>query len=464
MGDPAIAQADAVPALADTSRDQWIALLDRAAEIGLLTAYGGGYYGIHPALPWFFTTLYTHHHPDAGPVVERAYTRAYATLGDYYFSLVEDGRGTEVLPVLRVEEANLRHALALARAHQLLEVAASCLQGLNQLYNLTGREVEWARLVSDIEDDYLDPVTDRPRPGRDEDYGVVMGYRVRIARARRDWPTATRLQTALAAWARGRAAPYHDLPPDRLDATARNRLRTVAVSEQDLGRLLREQRDPACLGHFQAAHDLCEQIGDTALQAIQALNLGNAYLFVPGLRDLDRARHWHQRGLDLKPDHNRIGRAAAHGALATVAYQRFLDARTASAPATELAAYLDTARARYQQALDLLPTDHHDYRAANHNQLGLIYSAVGDLPQALRQYQQSIHHQEARGNVYGAGQTRYNIALLLDAAGRPGDALHYAHAALENFRATGEGAAERIAQSEQLIRELQVKVQPPGPA
>ena len=130
MGDPAIAQADTVPALADTNRDEWIGLLDRAAEIGLLTAYGGGFYGIHPALPWFFSTLYTHHHPDAGPTVERAYTRAYATLGHYYFDQVENGRGADVLPVLRVEEANLRHALTLARTHQLPDIAIGCLQGL----------------------------------------------------------------------------------------------------------------------------------------------------------------------------------------------------------------------------------------------------------------------------------------------------------------------------------------------
>jgi hypothetical protein len=35
------------------TRERAIALLDRAAEVGLLAARGG-YYGIHPALPWYF--------------------------------------------------------------------------------------------------------------------------------------------------------------------------------------------------------------------------------------------------------------------------------------------------------------------------------------------------------------------------------------------------------------------------
>ena len=257
------------------------------------------------------------------------------------------------------------------------------------------------------------------------------------------------------AWDRDRAAAYRDLPPDRLDDPARHHLRTLAVTEHDLGRLLYEQGDPACLGHHQAAHDLSNGSATPPGRPSQASNLGNAYLDVPGLRDLDQAQHWHQRNLDLKPDHNRIGRAAAHGALANVAYQRFLDARAAGAPATELRAHLETARAGYQQALDLLPVDHHDYRATAHNQLGILYREVGDVPQALRHYQQSIHHQEARGNVYGAGRTRYNIALLLEDAGRPGDALHYARAALANFHAIGAGAAEDAEDARALVDRLE---------
>ncbi|MBA2322663.1 MAG: hypothetical protein H0V92_01115 [Pseudonocardiales bacterium] len=62
-----------------------------------------------------------------------------------------------------------------------------------------------------------------------------------------------------------------------------------------LGRLLREQQNPACVEHYQADYAIRERIGDTAGLAVTASNLGNAYLFVPGLRDLDQAQHWHQR-------------------------------------------------------------------------------------------------------------------------------------------------------------------------
>jgi len=176
---------------------------------------------------------------------------------------------------------------------------------------------------------------------------------------------------------------------------------------------------------------------------------------VTGLRDLDQAQHWHQRGLDLTPEHDRIGRAAAHGSLASVAYDRFLDARTADAPTEELAGYLEQARAGHQQTLDLLPDDHHDYRATAHGSIGNIHSEVGDVPQALGHYQQSLRHMEARGNTYGAGQTRFNIALLLANNGRASDALHYARAALTNYQQVGPGAAMKAAQAEELIQQLE---------
>jgi len=45
MGYPGIGN---LPELCDLTRDAGTALLDRAAEVGLLTAHGGGYYSIHP--------------------------------------------------------------------------------------------------------------------------------------------------------------------------------------------------------------------------------------------------------------------------------------------------------------------------------------------------------------------------------------------------------------------------------
>ena len=56
MGQP---EADwSLPALHGQDRNALMALLERAAGLGLLEALGGGYYRIHPALPWFFRRLF----------------------------------------------------------------------------------------------------------------------------------------------------------------------------------------------------------------------------------------------------------------------------------------------------------------------------------------------------------------------------------------------------------------------
>ena len=67
----------------------------------------------------------------------------------------------------------------------------------------------------------------------------------------------------------------------------------------------------------------------------------------------------------------------------------------------------------------------------------------------------AIRHAEARGDTYGAGGTRCNIALLLAENGRADEALHYARAALANFRQVGPGAVAMAGQAEALIQELE---------
>jgi hypothetical protein len=65
-----------------------------------------------------------------------------------------------------------------------------------------------------------------------------------------------------------------------------------------------------------------------------------------------------------------------------------------------------------------------------------------------------------RGDIYGTGRTRYNIALLLAENGRTTDALDYARAALANLQAVGPGAATEAAQAQHLITNLEQAITP----
>jgi len=461
MGIPSIAGDDAVPALAGLTRDTAIALLDRAADIGLLARLGDGYYAIHPALPWYFTTLYTAIYGQPNDPVARSAARAYAhtlaDLGRFHHSREATG-ASDPVPVLRAEEGNLQHALTLARQSRHWADALGCLQGLSILYLRTGRDGEWARLVTDITPDFIDPDTDGPLPGREDCWSVITQYRVRQARIARDWPTAIRLLQSRITWSREQAAAALATPDSQLTPGQRSRIRSLAVTLNDLGQILRDQDEPGCLSSYQEALHLFQRIGARAEEANVAVELGNAYQSLPGKRDLDQAEHWYRHSLDRWADQDRVGRAKSLWGLGAVAHERFDDARADGADKAVLIEHLNAALADCLEALDLTPANNPASLGGLHNLLGVIYSSGGDTRQALHHYQQAIQYEEIRGAVYTAGRIRYNVALLLRGEGRPADALHYARAALHDYERTGPGAAQDAGETQDLIARLEQQV------
>jgi tetratricopeptide (TPR) repeat protein len=417
---------------------------------------GGGYYRIHPALPWFFTALFT---TTYGPVdgeaaarVVLAYAAALGELGDYYMEQYVSGRH-EVVGVLGLEEANLLHARRLARRHQRWFEVMGCMQGLRNLYERLGRRAQWERLVDELVPDLTGP-DGGPHPGREDRWGLFTEYRVRLAVDRRDFDMALRLQTRLVAWNRDRAAEALTLPADQLTDVHSNRIRTLAASLDALGTIRREQGDPDCLPAYQEAVGLCRRIGARTEEGIAAYNIATAYLSIPELRDLDQAERWYHTDLDLAEPYDNIGRAKTIAQLGRVAHERFLDARAAGQPDGVLLAHLNAAADHYHEALDLTPANNPTDRGITHNQLGVIYRTAGQSGTALDHYQQAITYAEQTGNTYAAAQRRFNAALTLQSAGRVDDALHYARAALHDYQLLAPAPADKIAKTQRLIAAL----------
>jgi len=127
----------------------------------------------------------------------------------------------------------------------------------------------------------------------------------------------------------------------------------------------------------------------------------------------------------------------------------------AQQPEAELLKHLKAAVGFYQQALELLPKNAVDDLAVTHNQLGIIYKNAGDLDRALPHYREAIRYREAMGDLYGAAQSRFNVALALMQAGRQVDAREYAYAALRNFETYEDRAAEEIQRTQGLIERIE---------
>jgi tetratricopeptide (TPR) repeat protein len=438
------------------TRERGIALLDRGAEIGLLHERGDGYYDIHPALPWYFRALFAQYFPE-GSVdangARRAFVEAMGELGNLYHYRYNEGR-REVLSVVMAEEDNLLVAWRLARAHGWWKAVAGAMQGLDTLYEGTGRRPAWRRLVDDVVPDFVDPASDGPLAGREDYWGLVTGYRVGLCKEERNWAQAERLQRGRADWVRQRAQPALATPPDQRNEKQRNAIRTLVVSLNDLASIQREQGSPACVATNREALDLATVIGDTAASAACAFSLGDAYKDITDLRNLDEAERWYRKSFDLQVPNDGLGRGRCLGQLGLVAYQRFWDALSAKRPGEELARYLTEAARLYQQALDMMPATAITERGIMHNQLGNVYVAAGDIDRSLHHYQEDIRYCEQAGDIFGAGQTRLNVAASLKTAGRLSDARAYAEAALADFRTFGDRAADQIQIAERQIAAL----------
>ena len=445
-----------VPELAGLSRDRALSLLDRAAEIGLLTVLGGGCYTIQPALPWYFTTLFTHAYgpaesPDA-LLVTHAYTTTYAEIGSHYFQQYEAGH-QQAIDALTVEEDNLLHALHLARIEQNWSAATGAAQGLRQLYRHQGRAAEWAGLVDQLTIDLIDPTTDRPRPGAEDTYSLITDYRVGIAIAARDWETSTRLQQQMIMWSRARAVTALATPPEQLDTFGVHLISDLAGKLQTLADILRFQDDSDCLPYYQQAIDLYHRINSRKEGAAQ-FNLGNAYLTVPQLKDLDRAEQAYEADLRLLPKHDTLGRARTVLQLAWVHLERFYQAKDLGANQAVLLQHLNHALDGAKHALRLLPNGHPD-RGIVHYQVGIMCGEAGEADRARTYHQQAIRYFEQAGNTYAAGQARRRLAFTLGIAGRHREAMDWAQAAIQDFQKVGVGATEDISQTGQLIRATQ---------
>jgi tetratricopeptide (TPR) repeat protein len=424
-----------VGAVRGWARDRLIALLDRAAEVGLLIARGGGYYGIHPALSGFFRDLFTRFYTGAEAHRARcAFAHVLGHVGRYWASRYGEG-DRAVLGFLAAEEENLRAAWALAREQGMWEAVTNAVQGLQELYRSTGRSGAWRRLVEAVAPDFIDPASDGPVLGREEEWRFVTGLRVDLLVEDRDWSEAQRLLQLIVKKYRRITAPMLAVSPEGWDTVQRNRIHTLAASLERLGRTRIEQQDKRCITNLKEAMSLYRQLHLVHGEAISAFNLGHAYLAAD---DVNAAERWYRRSLDLRSPRDYLGRAKSLNQLGNVALMRFEQAESTDHPAAELLALLNAAASHCRQALDLLPSTAITDLGVVHDALGRIYRNAGTVDRALHHYQQSIRYAEASGGLYAAGSTRYNAAVMLFEADRLPDARDYAQAATANFRAVGE--------------------------
>lgn len=460
----------ALPELKGKSNEHLTGLLERAKDTGLLTHLTATWFTIHPALPWFLRQLFGRHYDgQAGRSTSQAalhaWVEAVGHLGSYYHDQFSGGNG-DAIDLLELEEANLLHARRLARRYQWWRGVVSGMQGLRVLYEYQGRTAEWARLVGEIVPDYC-TADDEPISGREDLYTVVMDYRIRLALDHaRDLATAAALQEKLVGLHRNLAAAALATPADApLNDGQRYRLRALAVSGEHLGTILRDLGNPKCVQSYHEAINICRRIRDKAEESVIEFNLGTAYKDLPAIRDLAAAEAAYQRSLLLRDPNDALFRSMCMLQIGMVHHARFHEARASKEPGETLLRHAQSAEKHYFDSLRMCPKDALTDLAPIHNALGSLCSQVGQLDKARQHFEQAAQYFERSGNHFGAGQTRFNMALMyVRAAGKEDQrpqqrasllrALSYAEAALRDFQHYKGRAAEMEANAQGLLDQI----------
>jgi tetratricopeptide (TPR) repeat protein len=300
----------------------------------------------------------------------------------------------------------------------------------------------------------VDLSTDGPLPGREEEWGLVIGDRVRLAIDERQWAKAERLQHLVGEHFRERAAEALGLKPAEMDRVQRNSIRSLGVSIELLGQIQLKLYQPSCVASYKEALALSELISDRTGAAICALNLGHAYNDVPTLRDLTKAEEWYQRSLKLFDEGDYQGQAKALAQLGFIAFERFNEGRKAEQPKDKVIGHAHAAIDFYHRSLNFTPSDALDDLATDHYQLGNVYTELEDFDRAFSHYHKAIRYRETAGNLYGAASARFKMALALGRARRYADARQYISAALRGYQAIGDAAAADIQHTQAFLDDI----------
>jgi len=459
-----------LPEVKGKSKEYFTGLLERAADSGLLTQIGPAYFSIHPALAWFLGQLFARHYDGQNgrsnaEAALRAWVEAVCALGTYCFNQFNEGN-RDVIQPLALEEANLLHARRLARRQGWWDRVISAMQGLYMLYQYWGRLAEWARLVDEIVPDYCTE-DDEPVPSREDQYSMVMGYRIELVQKReRNLIRAAELREKVVAWDRRQASTALALPENApLNDKQRNCIRTLAVSLEALGRILSEQDNCDCVEQYEEAIRLSQRINDTAHEAIVRMHLGHAYKDIPAIRDLDAAEAAYKVGFALHQTSDLLGRSQCIGQIGVVQHERYSEARQHDEPSETLLRHAQAAEEHYRQALDLCPTSAIAYLGTAHGLLGSFYRDVGQMEHAREHYEKATQYFEQTADRHNSGKARHNMALMYYVAAvleetpsRQRDTLlrarAYAQAALRDFLHYKGRAAADEAKAQQLIDDI----------
>jgi tetratricopeptide (TPR) repeat protein len=411
------------------SRDDCIGLLERASEVGLLSVFSEGCYYIHPALPWYFHDLFHQYFGGRIDDAENAFLYAISQVGIIYHNQYQAGN-RKIVDALSLEEANLLQARQIALRKNNLWAIIGTMQGLDQLYDQTGRRSEWKRLVEEIVPYFMDSNTYKPKSDFDELWSLVIGYKIRLARQSQQLEEALSLQEMLLKCDKFRAEAFLDKIPKNLEVKSLNIVRNYIVSIEALGRIQENMANRKCIDTFMKAFDNYMNFGFRTEAATVASHLGNAFYILSEIRNLDEAERWFKKSLELYETSDYLGRGNCLHSLGRIFTGRF---RKAYKERKARIKYNKEAIHFYDQALSILPENAAYSRMYYYRSKGLHFIYAKKYSAASEQFLEAIKINESIGDSYLAADLRFNAALAFFEDGKLPFAIEYAKSSLRYY-------------------------------
>ncbi|WP_141578994.1 tetratricopeptide repeat protein [Actinomadura sp. WMMA1423] len=425
------------------SSEEWLGLLRRATEVGLLTELGTGMFRLHPALPSYLTAHWKRLDPDGftdeHAATMRALLDAYAVFAGWLAEQWKSENAQTAVAMVELHRRNLSGMLGYAVHHQCWNHATNIASLLNDYWELRGLNEEARAWVDRAQDILEDPPGTPPRldsPAGDLWAFLTHSQANRLQAAGQLKQAEDTYRTLLHAIQQlpetdhtraNTAVLYHQLGMTaqgqggldqaenwyRQSLTIKEQRRDrsgMASSYHQLGITAQLRGDLDQAEHwYRQSLTFFEELGDRPGMAGSYHQLGTT----AQLRgDLDQAENWYRQSLIIKEQlRNRPGMASTYHQLGTTAQHR---------------GDLNQALHRYRQALTIFEELRDRPRTARcYHQLGMIAQRRGDLDQAELWYRQAITIFQELGDRPGMVQTYGQFGLLAEDRGDPQKALEW---------------------------------------
>ena len=355
--------ADEAPGrFASVSKQEWTAVLNDAARVGLLTGLGGGVYRIHPALPGYLAAGWHAEKPvgysQEREVCEQAVCTASAALGQWLTGQIESGDAALAYTIIGLQRRTLGAMLGQALDRHAWAKAERIVRALDEYWDSRGLGQEagaWADRILDATASLGQDTPVAETPAGSLWLYTTIHQATRQKDAGQPDQASRTCQQALAylqdqpetEWTRGNISVIYQL---------------LGMTAQDRGRLDEAE------GWYRKALTIKEDHGDRPSMATDYHQLGNT-AFLRGR--LDEAEDWYRRAIQIREE---LGLRAL---LATDYHQLGMTAQNRGR--------LDEAGEWYHKALTIFEELGDSPRmAVSYAQLGLLAEERDQFPLALQ--------------------------------------------------------------------------------